>query len=272
MKKGLKIALIVISAVIVGGGGAFLAVGGKPYLDMADRDYPDNAQYIAVPYPYADRTVPEDFIPLTYGEWTVSAPVQLESMYQKPEDAEIKKRMFNAKYGDNQSVTVIFTVSESMGEVDLTGASKDGNTVATRLRDFVLNGYAKNKGYTLDNWYNLEDFLYHLKREDAGISYRSGMAYYSFAMMQSKMLWPNAWEFHTDNADGFIQVSILGEDEETDRSHRCRAYVDVFPKSDPNTICTAILASMDEDTLYQMINSLQLDPSRIVLKEGDDAE
>ena len=103
MKKGTKIALISVGALLVGGGGIFLAVGGKPYLDMADRDYPGNAQYIAVPYPYADRTVPEDYIPLTCGEWTVSAPVQLESMYLKPEDPEIKKRMFTAEDGDNQN-------------------------------------------------------------------------------------------------------------------------------------------------------------------------
>ncbi len=48
--------------------------------------------------------------------------------------------------------------------------------------------------------------------------------------------------------------------------------VELFPKSDRNTVCTLHIKASDEDTLHKMVHSVQLDPSRafILQKQTDE--
>ena len=48
--------------------------------------------------------------------------------------------------------------------------------------------------------------------------------------------------------------------------------VELFPKSDRNTVYTLHIKASDEDTLHKMVHSVQLDPSRafILPKQTDE--
>ena len=263
MKKGLKITLIVTGAVL-GCGALFLAFGGIPYVRMAERDFPDNDAYLYEPYPYGDRTVPEDYIPLTCNEWTFSAPVQLISKAENDNDTENewKQRAFVGDYGTDKHVTVIITLPDDMGEFDITGElDENSSALKTKLSDFVLNGYSKKLGYPITDYYTFEDFLYRLSSKDAGISFRNGMAYYGFSKLKNMLVSFPLWEYHTDNADGNMKQVVQTTKDDGTNPHYT-TYINLIPKNNRNTVCTAILQATDEDVLYNMINSVQIDPEK----------
>jgi hypothetical protein len=264
MNKGIKITLLTLGSIIAVGGGAVLAFGGKPFVTRATQEYPDTDALTATPYPYGDRAVPADYVPLTRGAWTVSAPAELVCAY-KDGDSAVRKRFYTAEYGTDGRVGLVFMDPYAFGELDLTGGVEKSK-VGAGIADYVMRSYAKKLGYPMDSWYTLYDLCYHLTSKDAGSSLRNGMGYYLFACLKDETVLSDAWEFHTDTADGFIQINYAAEDSSTVTPYG--AVVDLFPRSDRNTAHDLIIKASDEDTLINMINSLQFDPTKA---EGADS-
>lgn len=258
MKKGIKIALLTLAGLIVGGGAVILAFGGRPFVRQAGEDFQNTDSVTATPYPYGDRAVPDDYIPVTFGGWTVSAPVQLESVY-KEGDNELRKRVYTADYGTDGRLGLFFVEPYAFGALDLTGQLED-KKVSSGIADFVMKSYAKKLGYQLTDWYTLFDLVYHLTSADAGSSLRNGLGYYLFAYLKEETVSHPAWEFHTKTADGFIQINYAAEDSPSQTPYGVIA--ELFPKNDRNTAHDLILKASDEETLINMINSLQFDPTK----------
>ena len=265
MKKGTKIALVIIGAVAAGCA-LTLAFGGIPLVKKADQEFTRYQDVEITPYPYAGRGVPDDYVTLTYNEWTLSTPVELECQYAGEDDAETKKRMFRAEYGDGKFATVFFLLPDEEGEVDLTGASEGNNPIMVRLRDFIMNGYAKQHGYEIKDMYTFSDYLYHMDREHPGISLRSGLAYYGFAECQDNAILFNKWDYHTDNADGWFDIMNKAEEEDSPASFG--GSLELYPKDDRSMRYSVILKASDEEKLSHMLNSVKLDPGKAET-EGD---
>ena len=260
MKKGLKITLISIGAVVVGGGALVLAFGGIPIVRAADREFTLYTEHRFEPYPYADRGVPEDYETLTFEEWTISTPVKFECRYTGEGDSEGRKRIFYADTGEKFEPFVFFIQPSEMDEADLTGASEGDSQIMVRLREYFLNGYARRHGYEITDMFSFLDFLYHMDRAHPGISLRSGIGYYGFASFQNEMLESSdlTWEIHTEDFDGFIY--------RMDDEAGYKGYLDVCAKNDRSMTYSMLISASDEEMLINMINSVKLDPSKA---EGD---
>lgn len=267
MKKGTKIALVIIGAVAAGCA-LTLAFGGIPLVKKADQEFTLYQDVEITPYPYAGRGVPDDYVTLTCNEWTVSTPVELECRYTGEEDSDIKKRAFSTKSDDGHFTSVFFGRPDEMGEVNLADAAEGENPVIVWLRDFIMNGYAKQHGYDIKDMYTFSDYMYHMDREHPGISLRSGLAYYGFAKSQDLALELDmeTWDFHTENADGWFFVMNKAEEEDSPASFG--GTLELYPKDDRTMCYTVSLRAPDEETLTYMLNSVKLDPGKAEAK-GD---
>lgn len=265
MKKGIKITLITLGSIVIVGGGAVLAFGGIPFVKQAEKEFTETDTLTAAPYPYGDREVPSDYVTMTRSGWTVSSPAELECAYKKEGDSELRKRVYSAHYGDDKTVALVFMEPYAFGELDLTGEVGESK-IGAGLANFVMQSYAKKLGYPLDNWYSLYDLSYHLTSEDSGSSLRNGLGYYLFAYLKNEIVSSKAWEYHTDSADGFIQINYAAEGSSFSTPYS--VIVELFPKNDRSTAHDLILKASDEDTLISMINSVQFDPTKA---EGADS-
>ena len=260
MKKSVKIALIVTCSVAAAGVLLYFVGGGLYYRRRAEKEF-RRLNEDAPLYPYADRAVPGEYVPVTYGEWTVSSPVTLNCLAQSEEDSAVRHRIFTGDFGGGQ-VLVMFLERNDFGTLDLMNADLE-TTVGKRRAKRILIDYCERLGRPVTDWYTLYDFMYHLDSSDCGIAsgVRSGMAFYTFAYMKENMLSDyDAWEYHTDSADGFV-MRVNPENEE-DAKNKCGAFVELYPKDERNTVYTLLIKAPDEDTLYAMVNSAELDPSK----------
>ena len=268
MKKALKITLITAAA--LAGTAVILrfTLGGLPFLLQAKKNYPETDTVIAEPYPDDGRETPADWKPLTLYEWTVYAPAELECVW-KEGDSEIRKRLYTAEYGENKRVQVVLQPRDEFGELDLVTLAADAGK-DERVAKEMLTDYCESLGRPVTDWYTLYDFIYHLRFSDCSItSLKKGLAFFVFSYIKSEAAWLlDTWEFHTENADGFVLNAPSHEDSVMPFGE----IVELFPKSDRNTVYTLHIKASDEDTLHKMVHSVQLDPSKafILQKQTDE--
>ena len=257
MKKGAKFFLISACALAVTAAALYLTLAGLPVYRKAVQEFSDIDTETADPYPYAGLAVPEDYIPVTFGEWTVSAPVQLVPRYPDETESETRKRVYIADLGENGMILVSFMERNEYGKLDLMNVTTDMPAEKQAASD-LLNDYAESLGRPVSDWYSLFDFMYRLRTDDCQFPYtlRKGLAFYTYAYMKNEMLsaFP-AWEYHTENADGYVMRSFKNDPSKG-------AIIELYPKSDRNTVYSLMIKASDEDILYRMVNSAKLDPAK----------
>ena len=262
MKKGAKIFLISACALAVTAAALYLTLAGLPVYRKAVQEFPDTDTETADPYLHAGLAVPEDYIPVTFGEWTVSAPVQLVPKYPDETESDLRKRIYIADLGENGMILVNFMERNDYGKLDLTNVTTDMQAEKKAAAD-LLTDYAESLGRPVSDWYSLFDFMYRLRTDDCKFPYslRKCLAFYSYAYMKHEMLpaFP-AWEYHTENADGYVMRGF--ESNKPDSKPNSGAIIELYPKSDRNTVYTLMIKAPDDDTLYRMVNSARLDPAR----------
>ena len=261
----MKITLIITGAVL-GCGALFLAIGGIPFRWKTQEQQFELTDIVAEPFPYSSRGVPEDYVSVRYHGWTVSAPVQLHpftELRESGESMDSDKRFYCDTRREEAKICVLFQEPDDLGAPGLAGDSLSDHTLWDRFCLNAVEGYSKKLGHSVGDYYSLYNLFYHMTEDAPCTSFRDGIAYSMLTYMKEKLLhgYDTVWELHTETADGFI--TYLERTDAADTNRHFVAFVDLFLKDARNTECTLTLSTEDKETLFYMINSVQIDPEKV---------
>ena len=227
---------------------ALAVAGGLPAKLLAQKRF-DNLNYTAADYPYADLTVPADYITVTLNGMTLRVS---PDMYRKSSDPQtVDSTIFISDSGRNQYVQI--PCPTDLGEPEL------GNT-GTPAADRPIQRFAKRViGRQLRSWYDYYDILYSLNAESCSIHSLTGSkTFYEIAALKEETLpcFRQTWSFQCDSGKGFLNLLRTPE---TDPEHpQYSVLLTLHPFGSENTVQTAVITDDSLEACCAIANSVIL--------------
>lgn len=252
MKKGIKITLISLGAVVLTAAALYGTLGGLPVKRQIEKEYGETINYTASEFPYAALEASPDYAACEAAGIRFMMPADVRAV----DDSDPENNKARSFRNDGKTVSIYVALPEDMGELPF-------DDPAEKKAKKLMDDFCRSLGYEpLKNWHDMYNMLFHVTLDDCSIhSAKNAAIFKKLAEMKDEIPFMNwdCWDWQSASGEtGFLRMLEYYPEEGSEPQYKVMA--ECFDKENGNIVYDLFINAPDPETCCRIANSVCITP------------